>query len=161
MKRKAGDFIDVKACGHYGYKEFVKHCELSGAFNVYNHPNIDGWRFIRFSRSNAIFGSDVLHSECTTDLTHLYTLESRSDPDELKDAMAETKPARYQRSNDDDWIDECFRTMTPEQVRGAMRFMIGKYSRRMGKKDDLVSEIRKMEDYCRRWAEYEEAQNEG
>jgi hypothetical protein len=36
-----------------------------------------------------------------------------------------------------------------------MRFSIGKYNRRMGKKDDLIKEIEKMRDYCQRWIDVE------
>ncbi|QJQ93934.1 MULTISPECIES: DUF3310 domain-containing protein [Halomonadaceae] len=66
------------------------------------------------------------------------------------------KQPRYQDQKGDDWIDEFARTATADEFRGAMRFTIGKYNRRAGKKDALLSEIRKMEDYCRRWAEYEQ-----
>ena len=66
------------------------------------------------------------------------------------------KQARYQDQAGDDWIDEFARTATPEEFRGAMRFTIGKYNRRAGKKDALTSEIRKMQDYCGRWLAYEE-----
>ena len=65
------------------------------------------------------------------------------------------KQERYQDASGEDWIDEFARTATLEEFRGAMRFTIGKYNRRAGKKDSLISEITKMEDYCRRWREYE------
>ena len=73
-----------------------------------------------------------------------------------KKGGVEGKQFRYQDRTGDDWIDEFARTATPEEFRGAMRFTIGKYNRRMGKKDDMVSEIRKMRDYCDRWLAYEE-----
>lgn len=65
------------------------------------------------------------------------------------------KQKRYRDHNGSDWIDEFARTATPEEFRGAMRFTIGKYLRRAGKKDELIKEIRKMRDYCDRWLEYE------
>lgn len=65
------------------------------------------------------------------------------------------KQERYRDQDGDDWIDEFARTSTIEQFRGAMRFTIGKYNRRMGKKDEVVKEIRKMRDYCDRWLAYE------
>lgn len=67
---------------------------------------------------------------------------------------AEKQP-RYQDAKGDDWIDEFARTATADEFRGAMRFTIGKYLRRAGKKDPLPSEIRKMRDYCQRWEAYE------
>jgi len=75
----------------------------------------------------------------------------------LSQALRETnKQARYQDAKGDDWIDEFARTATAEEFRGAMRFTLGKYNRRAGKKDELISEIRKMRDYCDRWLAYEE-----
>ena len=65
------------------------------------------------------------------------------------------KQERYKDDQGEDWIDEAARTFTAEEFRGAMRFTIGKYNRRMGKKDDLISEIEKMRDYCTRWLEVE------
>jgi len=65
------------------------------------------------------------------------------------------KQARYQDAAGDDWIDEFARTATADEFRGAMRFTIGKYNRRMGKKDDLIKEIEKMRDYCQRWLDVE------
>jgi len=64
------------------------------------------------------------------------------------------KQARYQDSRGGDWIDECARTFTPEEFRGAMRFTVGKYLRRVGKKDAELQEVRKMRDYCQRWEAY-------
>ena len=70
-------------------------------------------------------------------------------------AKEEAKQARYQDTAGEDWIDEAARTFTAEEFRGAMRFSIGKYNRRMGKKDDLIKEIEKMRDYCQRWIDVE------
>lgn len=84
--------------------------------------------------------------------------EATPEEDEEWQGMEERqKQARYQDAKGEDWIDEFARTATAEEFRGAMRFTIGKYNRRMGKKDDLVSEITKMRDYCDRWLEYERA----
>ena len=69
----------------------------------------------------------------------------------------EAKQARYQDTAGEDWIDEAARTFTAEEFRGAMRFSIGKYNRRMGKKDDLIKEIEKMRDYCQRWIDVEKS----
>jgi len=68
----------------------------------------------------------------------------------------EAKQPRYQDATGEDWIDEAARTFTPEEFRGAMRFSIGKYNRRMGKKDELVKEIEKIRDYAARWLEVEQ-----
>ena len=78
------------------------------------------------------------------------------DEDEAWNAM-QAKQARYQDTAGEDWIDEAARTFTPEEFRGAMRFSIGKYNRRMGKKDELIKEIEKMKDYCQRWIDVEKS----
>lgn len=65
-----------------------------------------------------------------------------------------SKQVRYRDSEGEDWIDEFARSSTPEEFRGAMRFSIGKYVRRVGRKDAELSEVRKMRDYCQRWEEY-------
>ena len=71
-------------------------------------------------------------------------------------AKEEAKQARYQDTAGEDWIDEAARTFTAEEFRGAMRFTIGKYVRRAGKKDALESEIEKIKDYASRWLEVEQ-----
>ena len=65
------------------------------------------------------------------------------------------KQARYKDSQGEDWIDEFARTATAEEFNGAMRFTLGKYVRRAGKKDALASEIEKIRDYAARWLEVE------
>lgn len=67
------------------------------------------------------------------------------------------KQPRYQDLLGEDWIDEFARTATADEFRGARRFTIGKYNRRVGKKDSVLSEVRKMRDYCQRWEAYEAA----
>lgn len=74
-------------------------------------------------------------------------MEARPDPQH-------PKQVRYRDSEGDDWIDEFARSSTPEEFRGAMRFTVGKYLRRVGKKDAELSEVRKMRDYCQRWEAY-------
>jgi len=70
-------------------------------------------------------------------------------------AAIEARQARYQDAAGQDWIDEAARTFTAEEFRGAMRFTIGKYVRRAGKKDAFESEIAKIKDYAARWLEVE------
>jgi hypothetical protein len=65
------------------------------------------------------------------------------------------KQPRYKDAGGEDWIDEAARTFTAEEFRGAMRFTLGKYVRRAGKKDALESEIEKIRDYAARWLEVE------
>jgi hypothetical protein len=71
-------------------------------------------------------------------------------------AAIEKKQERYQDAQGEDWIDEAARTFTAEEFRGAMKFTLGKYVRRAGKKDALASEIEKIRNYAARWLEVEE-----
>lgn len=66
-----------------------------------------------------------------------------------------TKQERYLDEHGEDWIDECARTLSIEEFRAGMAFTIGKYQRRMGKKDAVEIEQAKIDDYRRRWAEVE------
>ena len=66
------------------------------------------------------------------------------------------KQERYLNDDGTDWIDECAATLTPEEFRGAMKFTIGKYEKRMNKKDPVEMEQAKIDDYKKRWAEYEQ-----
>lgn len=72
-----------------------------------------------------------------------------NDPDQVH-----VKQPRYQGGDGTDWIDDCARDFTSEEFMGAMKFTIGKYLKRLGKKDDPKKELLKMEDYCRRTREY-------
>lgn len=108
---------------------------------------------------------ELSHPEQPLDMVHhgFIAVKKESGHDPLSDLTISIKPtmhsqlkqSRYQDSAGDDWIDECARTLTPEEFRGAMKFTIGKYIRRAGKKDDLIKEIGKIEDYARRWGDYE------
>jgi murein L,D-transpeptidase YafK len=65
------------------------------------------------------------------------------------------KQERYLNDDGTDWIDECAATLTPEEFRGAMKFTIGKYKKRMNKKDPVEMEQAKIVDYENRWDQYE------
>ncbi len=54
-----------------------------------------------------------------------------------------------------DLIDEAKERYTVDEFRGAMRFLIEKYLRRLGEKDTVRAEVRKIADYANRWLEYE------
>jgi phosphopentomutase len=69
--------------------------------------------------------------------------------------LKQTKTEHY-TNNGRDLIDECAEDMTPEAFRGAMLFNIRKYAKRYGRKDDMLKEARKIQDYANRLVEYEE-----
>jgi len=65
------------------------------------------------------------------------------------------KQPRYKGDDGLDWIDEFARDNSIEDFRAAMRFTIGKYEKRLGKKDDRSKELYKISDYYKRWSEVE------
>ena len=66
-----------------------------------------------------------------------------------------TKQPRYKDENGLDWVDEFAANNSIEDFRAAMRFTIGKYERRLGKKDELSKELYKISDYYARWSQVE------
>ena len=65
------------------------------------------------------------------------------------------KQPRYTDEDGQDWIDEFAANNSIDDFRAAMRFTIGKYERRLGKKDELSKELYKMSDYYQRWSKVE------
>lgn len=61
-----------------------------------------------------------------------------------------TVPNHYNNGGED-YIDRTFRTGTEEEIRGAIKFSIGKYVDRLGKKDDEAKELAKIIDYATRY----------
>ncbi len=77
-----------------------------------------------------------------------------SEPCEVDDF---TKQPRYKGDDGLDWIDEFARDNSIEDFRAAMRFTIGKYEKRLGKKDARSKELYKIADYYKRWSDIERA----
>lgn len=65
------------------------------------------------------------------------------------------KQPRYKGEDGLDHIDEFARDNSIEDFRAAMRFTIGKYEKRLGKKDAMSKELYKISDYYKRWSEVE------
>lgn len=67
----------------------------------------------------------------------------------------DVKEQHYQSNTDDgiDLIDFWYMQMTPEEFQGAMKSNLQKYSTRLGRKDDRIKELKKIEDYARRYRE--------
>lgn len=59
-------------------------------------------------------------------------------------------PKHYDNGGED-YIDRTFRTKTPDEIRGAMCFNIGKYNDRLGKKDSEIEELTKIINYATRY----------
>ncbi len=66
------------------------------------------------------------------------------------------KQERYvDLSGKKDHIDDCADRYTLEEFRGAMKFNVEKYLKRLGKKDPILQELTKARDYLDRWIEAE------
>lgn len=69
---------------------------------------------------------------------------------------AEVAKERHYQSNTDngiDLIDFWHMQMTPEEFQGAMKSNLQRYSTRLGRKDERIQELKKIEDYARRYRE--------
>ncbi|WP_426429094.1 DUF3310 domain-containing protein [Staphylococcus equorum] len=60
-------------------------------------------------------------------------------------------PSHYE--GDIDFLDYFFMQSTPDERRGAMKFTMGRYSTRLGRKDEEISELKKIADYANRYIE--------
>lgn len=72
---------------------------------------------------------------------------------EIDTSAKVVRTAHYQSNTDEgiDLIDFWHMQMSKEEFRGAMKSQISKYAIRLGRKDDKVSELKKIEDYARRY----------
>ena len=61
------------------------------------------------------------------------------------------QPRFLKKDGKTDWIDDYAAESSVERFNGAMAFTIGKYLRRLGKKDPEEMELYKIEDYTKRW----------
>tara|TARA_R110002096_G_scaffold299249_2_gene493694 strand:+ start:182 stop:673 length:492 start_codon:yes stop_codon:yes gene_type:complete len=65
------------------------------------------------------------------------------------------KQPRFVGEDGLDHIDEFARDNSIGDFRAAMRFTIGRYGKRLGKKDAMSKELYKMSEYYKRWSEVE------
>ena len=82
--------------------------------------------------------------------------EIKFNPSALNNGKVILTPPHYSVIEGKDLIARFAESYKTDEFRGAMRFNIEKYIDRLGKKDSLVKELRKIADYATRWAEYEE-----
>lgn len=140
-KEAVGKFIDARfvngtelSCLHSeNFNWGISDCSVA----------VNKWRLTRSPLSSEEVKAQDVHSL------------NRSVIRPVEDGESYQKQERYLDESGGDWIDEFAATKTPEQFRAAMEFTIGKYERRLGKKDVMSSELYKISDYYRRWSEYE------
>lgn len=82
-------------------------------------------------------------------------LRNSNDGEHYAEVSDYSKQPRYTNEKGLDWIDEFASNNSIDDFRAAMRFTIGKYERRLGKKDELSKELYKISDYYKRWSDVE------
>jgi len=76
-------------------------------------------------------------------------------------AIEHPKQERYRDATGKmDFLDEFFRDSNDDEIRGAMIFTMQRYLKRLGKKDDPVNELMKVNDYSGRYIKHILAQRE-
>ena len=65
------------------------------------------------------------------------------------------KTEHYLKQDGYDLIDRWAKDKTATEFRAIMSAQIDKYNDRVGKKDLIIDEVRKIVDYATRWLEYE------
>lgn len=123
-----------------------------GAAYLAKHERGDRWLSETESDADYACHNDSYGVRCTK--AQWQAERERLGLDMSADTSEFLKQARYRDSTGEDYIDEFIRNSTHEEIRGAFKFTVGKYNRRMGKKDDELSEVTKMADYCLRWRKY-------
>ena len=74
----------------------------------------------------------------------------------IESVRASMKQERYTKEDGEDLIDQWWKDYPPETARVLMWEQMRKYNTRLGKKNAIVSEVRKIADYENRWLEKEE-----
>ena len=80
--------------------------------------------------------------------------------DEFAQVLDFTQQPKYKNGSGDDFVAEFARDNSPERFQGAMIFIIEKYLKRLGKKDDIVQELYKVADYANRFYQIEKERKE-
>ena len=129
-------------------------------------------KYVMSNRPAAVRLFSSIESECAHSLDSFKLVETRPDAwkegEKRMDNIGQNgndghyeeldnleKQPRYTDEDDQDWIDEFAANNSIDDFRAAMRFTIGKYERRLGKKDELSKELYKMSDYYQRWSKVE------
>ena len=176
MKLKAGDYIELEGVSEEGLKQvrdaFVEagfeeaeslerrgDCTFYGDYTLYGVGTYDNklWFFnertvCSHSPSPRLLTIDQVLS---TNIEVVQTIENAQAEDE-EFARIE-KQARYTSENGKDLIDRWAERYTADEFRLIMLAMIEKYMTRMGRKDSIAQECRKIADYANRLALVEEA----
>lgn len=78
-------------------------------------------------------------------------------PKVVIDKAGVVKQERYQGKSGEDLIDRWAREETPEMFRAKIMAQLDRYTSRYGKKDDVLKEAKKIQDYANRLVAYEES----
>ena len=163
MKLKEGDYIDIKGLTVDEIAlAFDAFLEIGRGFKGDITPNS---RYLGVDCNNNVkfCGSRRPYTESLFDVDpNLISFEDVVGTDaqyptaEDEEFKRIEKQARYTNENGKDLIDKWAEHHTPEDFRLIMLTMIEKYMSRMGRKDAIAKECRKIADYANRLAIVEE-----
>lgn len=165
MKLQIGDHIKSEGLTDDQHSRAIQAFIDAGA-DVYEGTKYKGW--ISFTFFGWDKEGDTYHGNSKARFGgRLLTIEQVIGPqptEEEEEAFKEIekrqnampKQTRYLEEDGKDLIDRWADRYTPEEFRLIMWVMIEKYQTRLGKKDDIAKEVRKIADYANRWAEVEE-----
>jgi len=78
-------------------------------------------------------------------------------PERAPKDFSQQNQVKYERDGKD-LIDRWHERYSAEEFRVLMWAMLEKYNERLGDKDDIALEVKKIADYAQRWAEKEDKQ---
>ena len=158
MKLQPGDYIALEGLTDQQVDAVIEEMkdavieEMKDAGGRFNDERYNNHEFILFDyKSNIFFVCDPVEfngPNPTRQLTIEQVLGVQSDV---------VKQERYLGEDGKDLIDKWAERYSPEEFRLIMFSMMEKYQERLGKKDSIAKECRKIADYANRLALVEEA----
>lgn len=149
MNIQPGDYVDLAGLTDQQVESVIKKMKEAGG--RFNDERLDNHEFILLDYKSNIFfvcNPDVFNEpHPIRQLTIEQVLGVQSDV---------VKQERYLGEDGKDLIDKWAERYSPEEFRLIMFAMMEKYQERLGKKDSIAKECRKIADYANRLALVEE-----
>ena len=170
MMLRSGDFIELEGVSEEGLKQ-VRDAFVSAGFeegeplnerNGYKYYGVDAFiKGLWFYNATGAYSDtprlltidQVLSTNIEFEEAHQRVEQATP---EVSEEVAIEKQARYTNDDGKDLIDKWAERYTQEEFRLIMLAMIEKYMTRMGRKDSIAQECRKIADYANRLVLVEE-----
>lgn len=150
MKLQPGDYISLEGLTDQQVDAVIE--EMKDGGGRFNDERLDNHEFILFDyQSNIYFVCDPIVFNGLNQTRKLTIEQVLGVQDEV------VKQERYLGEDGKDLIDKWAERYSPEEFRLIMFAMMEKYQERLGKKDSIAKECRKIADYANRLALVEEA----